>query len=96
MGDECRVMVVGAIEVHGCGPRHIGDVQALLIERNPFEEHIAGGALHPYIGFKGVCAVPKAGEDAANAGSVPVSRCSWVMEAASANAKVLARIAGSA
>ena len=41
MGDECRVMVVGAIEVHGCGPRHIGDVQALLIERNPFEEHIA-------------------------------------------------------
>ena len=41
MGDECRVMVVGAIEVHGCGPRHISDVQALLIERNPFEEHIA-------------------------------------------------------
>ena len=41
MGDEWRGMGVGAIEVHGCGPRHIGDVQALLIERNPFEEHIA-------------------------------------------------------
>ena len=63
--------VVGVVTVEGdCRrPRHTGDGQPLLIERNPFEKHIAGGALHPYIGFKGVCAVPKAGEDAANAGS---------------------------